>query len=387
MATITLKPVQVATIVNDSAKNMFGENAVLVSDDLSSGIIDLGVSVANANAYSNWLDGLLVATAKYIFSYRPYKAQAPNILRDNFEFGLLVQKIKQKLPKAKENSSFKLVNNTSYDDNVFVENEVIAKIFKEQATFEIQKSITIEQIKTSFEGAEQLNTFVSQTFGLVANALELYMQQLTKLCINNMMGETIVNNTGNDANVRVIKLLTNYKSEVDPSSTLTSANCIFNREFLRYATSVIKEYSSLLTNYNTKFNIEHLETFTPKDLQHIVLLEKFSANVGSYLESSVFHDEFVKLPYHETIPYWQGIGSNSLADKSTIKITTASGNAVNQSYIIGTIFDHDALGIGQNKEKTTTHEVKSSDFVNYWYKRLFRYFNDLGEQMVIFTLE
>lgn len=387
MAVVTLKPVQVAELVNIATKQTLGEDGQLVQEDLSNGVVDLGVQLENANAYKNWCANLMIEQAQKIFSYRKYNAKDLGILKSNFEYGLLTQKIKQKLPKAVDNSSFKLVNNASYDDNVYHKNDVLVKIFKEQATFECVKSITEEQLKTAFTSDVELSNFVSQTFGYVENALELFMENLEKLTINNMIGETFVNNTGADENVRVIKLLTNYKTEVDPSSTLTSDTCLFNKEFIRYAVSIINEYMGLLEKYNTIFNVEHLETFTPKDLQHVLLLEKFNSNAKTYLDSDTFHNEFVQLPYGRTIPYFQSLGDGSLKDKSTINIKTASGNDVNKSYIVACIFDHDALGMRQNKPRNRSHEVNSAEFTNYWFKKLFSYFNDMSESMVVFTLE
>lgn len=386
MAITALKPNQVAELVNLATTQTLGSDTTLLKEDLSNAI-EIGTNILNANAYVSWLNNLMIATEKKIFSYRPYKSKAPSILKSNFEYGLLTQKIKQKLSQATTSDAFNLVDNTSYDDNVFHKTDVIVKIFKEQDTFSVIKSITEDQLKPCFNSGQQLGEFVSQTFGMIENSLELFIQNMTKACINNMIGETIVANTGNDANVRVIKLLSLFKQNVDPSSTLTSANCIYNKDFLRYASSKIKQYSKLMEEYNTIYNIEHLETFTPKDMQHMVLLDEFASNLATYLESDTFHNEFVKLPYAETIAYFQAVGANTLADKSSIKIKTASGNDVTQSYICGVIFDHEALGMRQDKPKTSAHENHTGSFINYFYRQLFAYFNDLSESMVVFTLE
>ena len=69
MALITLKPAQVATLMNDAVKNTLGENAIILSEDLSE-VVDVGTALANANAYKNFLENLMIATAKYIFSFR-----------------------------------------------------------------------------------------------------------------------------------------------------------------------------------------------------------------------------------------------------------------------------------------------------------------------------
>ena len=85
MALITLQPKQVADLTNDALKNTLGEETTLLTENLE-GVVDIGTSLANANAYKNFIENLMVATAKYIFRFREYKAKAPNVLRDNYEF-------------------------------------------------------------------------------------------------------------------------------------------------------------------------------------------------------------------------------------------------------------------------------------------------------------
>lgn len=384
MALITLQPKQVADLTNDALKNTLGKETTLLTENLE-GVVDIGTSLANANAYQNFIENLMVATAKYIFRFRAYKAKAPNVLRDNYEFGQLIQKIRTKLPKASENQSWKIVPNASYDDNVYTPNEVEVKLFMDQITFEVRKSITNEQIKNAFTSATQLGNFVSMQFGYVQNRLELDLENLTYMTINNYMAELIKLNS----NKRVIGLLTLYKAE-DPNAnqSLTADKALFDKGFLIYASAKIKDFMNLMQRYNVSFNAEEFETFTPEDLQHVCLYSQFVDNMAMYAESSTFHDEFIKLPEGFKVDYWQGIGSNSVADRTKISIEVASdGTKVEKSYIIGFIFDHDALGINHDQPSVETKYVRSAQFTNYWYKEKLGMFNDLSENGIIFTLD
>ena len=388
MALITLQPKQVADLTNDALKNTLGEETTLLTENLE-GVVDIGTSLANANAYKNFLENLMVATAKYIFRFREYKAKAPNVLRDNYEFGQLIQKIRTKLPETSENQSWKIQANASYDDNVYTPNEVEVKLFMDQITFEVRKSITNEQIKNAFTNATQLGNFVSMQFGYVQNRLELDLENLTYMTINNYMAELIKLNTGANEGKRVIPLLTLYKAQ-DPNASqgLTADKALFDKGFLIYAAAKIKDYMNLMQRYNVSFNAEEFETFTPEDLQHVCLYSQFVDNMATYAESSTFHDEFIKLPEGFKVDYWQGIGSNSLADRTKISIEVASdGTKVEKSYIIGFIFDHDALGINHDQPSVETHYVKSAQFTNYWYKEKLGMFNDLSENGIVFTLD
>ena len=86
MSLVILKNAQVAELTNDALKNTLGENATIVTEDLD-GVVDCGVALENANAYGNFLENLMIATAKYIFRFRAYESKAPNVLRDSTEFG------------------------------------------------------------------------------------------------------------------------------------------------------------------------------------------------------------------------------------------------------------------------------------------------------------
>ena len=95
MAVVKLNTTQVKDLVNEATKQTLGEGTIQ-TEDLSN-VIDMGTAIANANLYENFIYNLLVATAKIIFVERKYTGKAPNVYRDNFEYGQIVQKVRAKL--------------------------------------------------------------------------------------------------------------------------------------------------------------------------------------------------------------------------------------------------------------------------------------------------
>ena len=382
MALVILQNKDVSTLCNDSLKMTLGETSPLVTEDLQ-GVVDVGTALANANAYQNFLENLMVATSKYIFRFRAYETKAPNVLRDNQEFGQLIQKIRSKLPALSKNQSWDLVDNTSYDDNIYVANDAEVTIFKDRVAFEVRKSITNDQIKNAFTNATELNNFVSMQFGLVQNRLTLALDDLIYMTINNYMGELI--NKGKC----VVHLLTDYKNNVPGAdATLTSDTCWFDEGFLVYAGATIMDYVGLMQRYSTEFNADGFETFTPESLLHCYLSKKFTANMDTYAKADTFNAEFLKLPRHETFEFLQGLGDKSIKDRTTIDIDIASdGTNVKQSYILGFLFDHDALGVNHNNPSVETKYVRSGQFTNYWYKEVLGTFNDISENGVLFIAD
>ena len=377
MALVKLTTKQVATLVNAATAEKLGETAVL-QEDLTN-VIDMGTAIQNADLYENFTMGLLLKIGMEIYVNRPYKSQMPDIFRTNTEFGQITAKMRGKLDDASNNQSWSLTNNTSYDDNVYVESTYETKLFAKNDAYEIRKSLPDEQIKGAFESAGDLERFVSMVFTLVYNSIEVKREALVQMVINNFAGEIINENNA----VRCVKLLTKYN--ILTSQSLTADQAIIDKGFLAYAGGVIRRYQKLLTKYSSLYNMNGEHNHTPLEMQHLVLLSEFIENCSTYLDSNTFHDEFVKLPYATEIPYWQGTGTG-LTDTRKIVIKTSAGNSVSQDNVIGVLFDHDALGIFEDKPTTRTKYVNSAEFTNWWFKQKVAFFNDLNENFIVFLL-
>ena len=86
---------------------------------------------------------------------------------DAWEFGSIKQKIICELPDAQENETWELADGQSYDPNIFKAPKVSAKYYNEKNAFEIQISITNEQLKQSFLSVEAMNSFIDMLYNAV----------------------------------------------------------------------------------------------------------------------------------------------------------------------------------------------------------------------------
>ena len=102
------------------------------------------------------------------------------------------------------------------------------------------------------------------------------------------------------------------------------------------------------------------------------------------MQSDVWHNELTKLPDAETVPYWQGSGTDYAFDSVSKINVKHDAHTVALSGILGVIFDHDALGVTQKNKRVTTHYNAKAEFVNSWYKMDAHYFNDMNENCVVF---
>lgn len=377
---------QVYQFVNDAAQESLGENSIL-QEDLS-GVVDLGAAVFNNEAFDKFVKSLVNHIGRVIFVNRPYRGSAPSVLMDAWEYGSVVEKISSEMPEAVETEDWELTDGASYDPNVFHQPKAEAKFFNKMTTFEIDRSITERQVKQSFSSATQLNAFVSMLFNEVEKALTLRNDALIMRTINNMIVETMYDQFNGGAitgagGPKAINLLARFNTQY--SKNLSAAQAVLDPEFIRYAAYTMALYTDRLTRMSTLFNVGGKPRFTPKDLQHIVMLSEFRAAADVFLQSTTFHDEYTKLINAETVPFWQGSGTDyAFSNTGKIDAVSAGGHTQTVTGVLGCIWDRDALGVMNFNSRVTTNYNPKAEFTNYFYKRDARYFNDLNENFVVF---
>lgn len=381
-----MKVTQIYELMNNVTNEVLGRTGI-ITEDLQN-VVELGEEIFNANAFDKYVKSLVNHIGKVIFVNRAYNGGVPKVLMDGWEFGSVLEKIQMDIPEATENETWELQDKQSYDPNIFYQPKVTAKFFNNMVTFEVPISITERQVKQSFSNPTQLNSFLSMIYGAVDKSMTVKTESLIMRTMNNMIGETVYSEYQNTdqslkSGVRAINLLKKYNDTF--GTTLTADKCLTTPEFLRYATLTMRLYIKRLSRLSTLFNVGGKERFTPKDLLHVVLLSDFIAGADIYLQSDTFHNELVKLPNYEEVPYWQGSGElYNFSDISKVDIITSSGKTIAVNGILGIMFDRDSLGVCNVDRRVTTNYNGKAEFYSNWYKFDARYFNDLNENFIVF---
>lgn len=384
-----MKMTQIYDFVNEATKEALGAET-LVAEDLSN-IVALGDAIFNANAMDKYVKALVNRIGKVIFVNRVYGGSAPSVMMDGWEYGSVLQKVSGNLPEARVNETWELVDGQSYDPHIFHQPKgTVVKFYNDYVTFEIDMSFTEEQLKCSFVSASDMNGFISMLYTNVENSMTVKLDELIRRTINNFIAETIFDDYGSAAlnsksGAKAINLLYLYNQTVAEADKLTTANCMSNPDFIRYAAYIIKLTHGRMRAMSQIFNVGEQPRFTPTDLSHIVLLEDFASGADIFLQSNTFHNELSALPTAETVPYWQGSGTGfGFTDVSKINVTSAGGHAVNTSGILGVMFDRWALGVNNVSRKVTSQWTPNAEFFTNFYKYKAGFFNDLNENFVVF---
>lgn len=384
---------QIYTLMNTVTSEIIGKSDV-VKEDLSN-VVDVGKELFSNTDVDNYVKSLVNHIGKVIFVNRPYTGNVPSMMMDSWEFGSVLEKIQADIPQATENKSWELTDGQSYDPNVFYKPTVSVKFFNSRVTFEVPMSFTEKQVKDSFSNAAQLNGFLSMLYTAVDKSMTVKVDSLVMRTIDNMIAHTLhaefpAVNDGNYSAVsgtKAVNLLNLYNAKYN--KTLTAEQAVTDPDFIRYASYIMGVYADRMGKLSTLFNVGKKERFTPSDMLKVVMLSDFEKAASTYLYADTWHNENVKLPTAETVPYWQGSGQNySFADTSKIHVSITDGSSdtveVSAAGILAIMYDRDAMGVCNTDRRVTTQYNAKAEFFNNFYKFDASYFNDLNENFVVF---
>ena len=145
---------------------------------------------------------------------------------------------------------------------------------------------------------------------------------------------------------------------------------------------------------STLYNAEDIPRFTPNDKLVVEILGQFASATASYLESDTYHNELVKLPRYEEVPYWQGTGTSfAFDDVSKIDIQSSElvtpqneTGTISQTGIIAFVHDYDAVAsIIYRRRSNSIYNPRAERF-NIFEKADKGYAVDLSENGVVFYM-
>lgn len=396
-----MKVAQIYSLLNTVTSEVLGKSDI-VTEDLSN-TVDMGNEVFNNGDVDNYVKSLINHIGQVIFSNREYAGNAPSVLMDGWEYGSVLEKITAEIPEATENASWNLEDKKAYPYDTFYKPTVSAKFYNSKNTFEIPMSFTEMQLKESFSNAQQLNGFLSMIETAIRKSMTIKTDSMIMRTINNMIGQTFHAEHPDitDGNysavsgikaVNLLKLFNDKFNSAEGATKLTAEQALTSPEFIRFATFEIGMYKDRMSKISSLFNVGGKDRFTPFDMLHIILLSDFANSAKIYLQSDTFNRDLVALPNAETVPYWQGSGTDyGFSKVSDIHVNIKTGDATTAeiiaSGILGVMFDRDALGVCNVNERTTTAYNPKGEFYSSFYKYDCQYFNDTNENFVVFYVK
>ena len=373
---------QVYGLINNVAKQAFGENAIAVSD--TSGLVALGDFVLSSDSSTDLFTHSLVdRIGKTIFSVSRYGGKKDGMVREPFEYGCIVQKIYVDLPEAKENNAWKIGDDSYKPDFApVIKPTVRQKLFNKMSTWEIDVTIPDFMLRTAFTNATSMGVFVDAIFTAMENMMVVALENNANLTRASFIARKLSANKKCGA----INLLAEYNKITSAGLTVEAA--LRNSEFLKWSAMQINLWVSRLPKMSTLFNDEGYRRHTPKENIVLDVLQDYASATSTFLESDTYHNNLVSLPRYESVPYWQGSGTDfAFASTSAINIKLDESTTVSKSGIIAVAYDYNAMGVTLTERRSASQRNDKDEYTDYFNKATFGYFNDMSENGIVFYIE
>lgn len=390
---------QIATILNSINQEMFGEIAVV--DENLTNIVDVGKAVdSQLTAFDKYIGALIDRIGRVMYVDRTYNSTAPSIMKDSWEYGSILMKVRATLPDAKDNLTWPVAPNTnlgdldgnSIDPFVISTPDAKAKLYNKRTTFEVPITFADYQLREAFTSPEEMSRFFAMIENRIRMKITLCTDALIMRTINNLILQKV--NSGRN----VVNLLTEYNTAF--STALTPTTAMKDPDFLKFAAKTIMMYKEYLKSASTLYNEGGYVTFTPADKLKAIFLSEFAKDMEVYLYGDTYHNEFVKLEGYEEVPYWQGSGTaGDFASRSTIRGiaetlnsdgtagTGTNAEATTQAGVVAVLFDDEAALVCNEHFRVTSIYNPRGEYTNYFYKWDSAQVNDVEENCVVFVID
>lgn len=389
-----MKVKQISSMLNTVFGEILGDTG-LINEDMSN-LVSAGQIITSSTQFGdnfeNYAGKIVDKVGRTVFADRVYRAKDLGIWRDSWEYGSVLEKIRVDVGDYEDNCEWDLTKpgttGLDYNENLqqhieelfkFVPANTQAKYFNLKTTFKTVISITRKQLKSAFNGASEMARFIGMIENRIMSKMEIAKDQLQRRTLVNLIGTKIAGNSS----------VVDLKAEFEAAGGTVIANfaaALKDPEFLRFAAKRMTMDREFMSEPSKIYNEGNFYTHTPIEDSRLIVIADLDAGLKFNLYGDTYNEEFVKLDNYKTVPFWQGSGTAmSLADRSKINIKTAGGDTVEETGILGVLFDRDAAMVCNEDPDVRSQYNADGNFTNYFYTYDCSYFNDFDENAIVYT--
>lgn len=399
MADRTLNNNDIVTLLTGAYEMATGQDGIDTLD--LSDFVDGGSAYETLIQDNAWRDqftkALLVQCVKNFYMDSSYAEEYRNpFYQDARTFGAITQLITIEAPEVQESHSWQnFVSGTSKagEYTLFLPNVTTAYAGK-STSWELPVAVTDEQWNPAFKNKEELATFVAQILMVVRNAIIKHQEDIDGMNRNNFIATKIAyaGSVGAEG-IHVVDLVALYRAETGDTTITTKEDFMADDKCMRFAAETFDKYMNYMTKQSALFNIGGKVKFCPKSRMVCQVLQHFESRMRSVSYADTYNMEFVKLPLHDTVPYWQGFGYPSATtgaidfdEISAVNVKTAGGDTVNQTGVVAFMADQWSVMSCLQSERTAVTRFDPEAVTQYYYQFKSQQINNAGQNALVFVL-
>lgn len=376
---------QIYSLLNTVAGMALGKAAVSVVN--TEGLVSLGETVLsttdNTSAFYSALSSVIGRTYS---AYRALPEVRNGLMRTPLEFGGILRKLD--ISTIARN-----IANDSWDNSASItetiKNDTTAAVchyYSDRGTFEIETKVIYDyQLKAAFTDESSMAAFIDMIFQDMYNGMELDIRNCENLTISTAIAMASRYELTTNCCINIL-----YQYNQAFSKTLQAEDALRDADFLRYAAAEIKKHKKFMEDPSALYNVAGYEKWTPDSECNILVYEEFAANTATYLQSSTFHDEMVKLPRYREKSFWQGAGDGTSASRTQVLIERgATGYEVDTAVngVIACMYDTETMGIMIDYVRTKSDYKPRYEHTEYYHKADWASYVAPGQQICVFYID
>lgn len=404
-------------IINLLVREATGQDASIQAVDPST-FVSVGEAVL-ATGVENTLNALSIVLGRTFAAVRPYNAKFASINAINS--GLYSNRIRkisfyarEAVVDGAENTDLKTNFADGYDNganggasapSMWEQNQPLPLSLSFGGSSEWQTVTTVyeKQLQVAFRSPEDFAAFVNGIMTEKGNDIESEKEAFNRMTVLNAMAGVYDLSSYMDGSS--VNLTTEFNNDNNTSYTTSQLLSTYFTEFLEWFVAYVKIVSNRMTNRSKKYHWSPTKTIsgvtydilrhTPKDRQKLLMLNDFWIKAESRVKPQVFNEQYLSFGNFEGVDFWQ-----NEYDVSKISITPAipdaagsnngeqtAGTAVTLDYVVGFLFDEDAMMVDYQFESATTTPLEArKHYRNMWWTFRKNSIVDFTENMILFYM-
>lgn len=262
-----------------------------------------------------------------------------------------------------------------------------------------------DQLKIAFRNENEFNRFVSGYLQEHANDIEQEREGFLRILLLNRIAMTF--DMTADMPGALVDLTAEFNTFYGTSYTSAQLRSTYLKEFLAFMTATIKMYSDFLENRSINYHWSVPKTVggdtynilrhTPKSDQRLALYAPLFRMAESLVLPEIFNPQYLSIENYEPVTFWQAEGQRAGINVTPAIIETdptdpaygtqIKGTAVSEDYIVGVLFDRDAVfGELQLDRADSTPLEARKHYRNVWNTFAKNGVSDPTENFIVFYM-
>lgn len=408
----TLTPLDCYQLINAIAAEATGQDGALTAVNTST-FVSVGESILRTGTEKT-LNAISLVLGRTFMAVRPYEAKLRivNALNSGL-YANRVRKISYLSRYAQPSGAFNTnlyTNHAMGYDNGSNSGSSVASMWEQNqpvplelnfagsSVWDDSTSVYEKQLQAAFRDEASFADFMGGIMTEKGNDIESEKEAFNRATLLNFMAGIYDLNTVTGGAIDMTAAFNAWNGGT--SYTRAQLLSTYRKEFLGFYVATVKKLSNQLTNRSLKYHWSPSKTIngvtynllrhTPKSKQKLIMYRPFWIDAESLVLPEIFNDQYLKIENFEAVDFWQdelvpaGINITPAIPDTADPTTQTAGTAVALDYVLGVLYDEDALMVDYQLDSSYSTPVEArKQYRNIWWHFKKNAINDFTENGIL----